>query len=60
MRGSGDEVAMRIFVLDQDKLKFRRDFSKVRKGGSGFGVSEEDCSMTLNTRDEAWIATVRV
>lgn len=48
----------KVFAIDQDKMKFRSDFSKIRKGGQGFGINCHNVAYTLNTRDEAWVGIV--
>lgn len=48
----------KVFAIDQDKMKFRSDFSKIRKGGQGFGINRNNVAYTLNTRDEAWVGIV--
>ena len=45
----GMEVKM-VYALDADKMKFRHNW-KTRKGGNGFGLSDEGVMYTLNTID---------
>jgi hypothetical protein len=40
-----------IVILDGDKCLKARNKIAERKGGSGFGISQSDCSFTLSTHD---------
>lgn len=46
-----------LYALDGDKMKFRYNW-KTRKGGNGFGLSEENVAYTLNTIDQHMVGIV--
>lgn len=46
-----------VYTLDGDKFKFRYCW-KTRKGGNGFGLSNEGCMYTLNTIDQHMVAII--
>ena len=46
-----------VWALDGDKMKFRYNW-KTRKGGNGFGLSDEGVMYTLNTIDQHMVGIV--
>lgn len=42
--------AKMVYALDADKMKYRHNWS-TRKGGNGYGLSDEGVMYTLNTID---------
>ena len=46
-----------VFAIDADKMKFRYNW-KTRKGGNGFGLSNEGVMYTLNTIDQHMVGIV--
>lgn len=47
----------KVYAIDGDKFKFRYCWD-MRKGGNGFGLSDEGCMYTLNTIDQHMVAIV--
>jgi hypothetical protein len=49
---------VKVWAIDGDKFKFRYCWS-TRKGGNGFGLSDEGVSYTLNTIDRHMVGIVK-
>ena len=47
----------KVYAIDGDKFKFRYCWDP-RKGGNGFGLSDEGCMYTLNTIDQHMVAII--
>jgi hypothetical protein len=48
---------IKVWAIDGDKMKFRYCW-KTRKGGNGFGLSDEGVAYTLNTIDQHMVGIV--
>ncbi|MCQ2300374.1 MAG: hypothetical protein MJZ81_09655 [Bacteroidales bacterium] len=47
---------MKTYVLDSDKWKPGKAMFRVRQGGNGFGITENECCYTMSVVDHHIVA----